>query len=159
MLSYAPKAGALCFGYFLWRKLMAKSKTQYGQPANYNVTPATRSDGQGSALEVDANGNLKTISAGTVSGVGSGVNTAAVTSVADTASSTTLIAANTAAKERIIQNDSSSILYVKFGTTASASDYTMKLSTDDVLTTAYTGRIDGIWSADSTGAAKITELS
>lgn len=44
---------------------MAKIKTQYGQPANYNVTPATRADGQGSALEVDANGNLKTVSGGT----------------------------------------------------------------------------------------------
>lgn len=94
-----------------------------------------------------------------VAGGGSPASTAAVTSVSDTASSTTLIAANTAAKERIIQNDSASILYVKFGTTASATDYTVKLLQDDVLTTQYIGRIDGIWSADSTGAAKITELS
>lgn len=44
---------------------MAKIKTQYGQPTNYNATPATRADGQGGAFEVDASGNLKTISGGT----------------------------------------------------------------------------------------------
>ncbi len=38
---------------------MVKTKTQYGQPLNYNVTPATRTDGQGSALEGDSLGNLK----------------------------------------------------------------------------------------------------
>lgn len=85
--------------------------------------------------------------------------TSAVTSVNDTATSTTLIAANTSARERIIQNDSTSTLYVKFGTTASATDYTTKLAQDDVLTTEYTGRIDGIWSSDASGAAKITELT
>lgn len=85
--------------------------------------------------------------------------TAAVTSVNDTATSTTLIAANTSAKERVIQNDSTSTLYVKFGTTASATDYTVKLATDDVMITQYRGRIDGIWSSDASGAAKITELT
>lgn len=84
---------------------------------------------------------------------------AVVTSVADTASSTTLVAARTERKELIIQNDSSSILYVKFGATATASDYTIKLAQDAVLVTEYTGRVDGIWSSDSTGAAKITELT
>jgi hypothetical protein len=85
--------------------------------------------------------------------------TAAVTSVADTASSTTLIAASASAKQRIIQNDSTSILYVKFGVTATATDYSVRLVQYDILVTEYSGRIDGIWSADSTGAAKVTELS
>jgi len=35
------------------------SKSRYGNPANYNTTPATRTDGDASALEVDVNGNLK----------------------------------------------------------------------------------------------------
>jgi hypothetical protein len=86
-------------------------------------------------------------------------STSTVTSVNDTATSVTLIVANTAAKERIIQNDSTSTLYVKFGTTASATDYSVKLYTDDVLVTGYKGRIDGIWSSDASGAAKITETS
>lgn len=84
---------------------------------------------------------------------------ATVTSVNDTASSTTLIAANANRKEVIIANDSGSTLYVKLGTTASATDYTVKLGTDDYFSTDYTGRIDGIWSADSTGAARISELT
>lgn len=85
---------------------------------------------------------------------------AAVTSVNDTATSTTLITSNAAARERVIQNDSTSILYIKHGTAASATDYTVKLGADDVWATQYTGRIDGIWSADTaSGAAKITEHS
>ena len=31
----------------------------YGQIANYNISPGTRADGQSSALEVTAKGNLK----------------------------------------------------------------------------------------------------
>lgn len=34
-------------------------QTSYAQPANYNISPATRSDGQSSAFEVDSKGNLK----------------------------------------------------------------------------------------------------
>jgi nucleoside-diphosphate-sugar epimerase len=97
--------------------------------------------------------------AASVAGAGSGFNTAAVTSVNDQATSTTLIAANTLAKERIIYNDSSSIMYIKFGITASATDYTAKLFPDDIIITKYTGRIDVVWSADSSGAAKVTELT
>lgn len=86
-------------------------------------------------------------------------NNATVTSVNDSATSQTLVDLGPNRRELIIQNDSSSTLYVKFGSTASATDYTVKLYTDDVLTTGYQGRVYGIWSADSTGAAKITELS
>lgn len=86
-------------------------------------------------------------------------STSTVTSVNDTAISTTLLALNASRKEVIITNDSSSTLYMKLGTTASATDYTVKLGTDDVFTTTYTGRIDGLWSSDSTGAARITELT
>lgn len=86
-------------------------------------------------------------------------STSAVTSVNDTATSTTLLSANTSRKEAIFANDSSSTLYIKLGTTASATDYTVKLGTDDIFTTGFTGRIDGIWSADSSGSCKITELS
>ncbi len=40
------------------------SQSKYGNPANYNVTPATRTDGDASALEVDVNGNLKVTGGG-----------------------------------------------------------------------------------------------
>ena len=38
---------------------MAVQLTQSGQPANYNLSPKTLSDGDPSALNVDATGNLK----------------------------------------------------------------------------------------------------
>lgn len=84
---------------------------------------------------------------------------AAVTSVSDTAVSTTLIAANTSRKKVRIYNNSSSTLYVKEGTTASATDFTVALYQDDYFETTYTGQIDGIWSSNSSGAALITEES
>lgn len=83
---------------------------------------------------------------------------AVVSSVDDSASSVTLLSANDNRAEAVIQNDSPSTIYIKFGTTATTTDYTTKLATDGVLITEYTGRIDAIWSANSTGAAKITEV-
>ncbi len=47
---------------------MAQSRMQNGQPANYNTTPATRTSGDSSALEVDSVGNLKTSAATTTAG-------------------------------------------------------------------------------------------
>lgn len=86
--------------------------------------------------------------------------TATVTSVADTATSTTLLAANAGRRGASIYNDSASDLYVKLGTTASTTSFTVKLAQDDYFEVPafYAGIIDGIWSADSTGAARITEL-
>ena len=60
----------------------------------------------------------------------------------------------------IIFNDSSQTLYVKFGTTASATSYTYKVRSQSTLeilygTIAFTGRIDGIWSS-ANGFAMIT---
>jgi len=45
---------------------MTVRQAKYGNPANYNTTPATRNDEDPSALEVDASGNLLT-SASTLS--------------------------------------------------------------------------------------------
>jgi hypothetical protein len=86
--------------------------------------------------------------------------TATVTSVADTASSTTLLASNASRLGASITNDSSARLYVKLGTTASATDYTVSLAQNDYYEVpfGYTGRIDGIWASDpNAGAARITE--
>ena len=82
-----------------------------------------------------------------------------VTSVSDSASSQTIVAFNGARRELLIANDSTSTLYLKFGSTASSTDYSFKLATDEILATEYQGKIDGIWSADTaSGAAKVTEL-
>jgi len=38
---------------------MSKNQASFGQPAHYNATPGTRTDGDESGLEVDATGNLR----------------------------------------------------------------------------------------------------
>lgn len=88
--------------------------------------------------------------------------TATTTQVADTASSTTLLASNANRLGASIQNDSSAVLYVKCGTTASTTDYSARLVQYGYyeVPANYTGRIDGIWATDpNDGAARITEFT
>jgi predicted NUDIX family NTP pyrophosphohydrolase len=88
-----------------------------------------------------------------------GVSSATLSNVAGNASSVQLLASNSARRMVTIHNDSTAILYVKFGTTASATSYTVKIPPDgfyEFPTPMYTGRVDGIWSA-ANGAARITE--
>jgi hypothetical protein len=63
----------------------------------------------------------------------------------------------------VIYNDSLVVMYVKFGTTASATSFTYYLAAGATLELPsspglYTGRIDGIL-ASSTGTARVTELT
>ena len=84
-----------------------------------------------------------------------------VTSVAGSASSVSLLAANTDRKGFIIYNDSTAILYIKLGATASTSSFTYRLTPNGIVTAeafGYTGVIDGIW-ASAAGNSRITELS
>lgn len=84
---------------------------------------------------------------------------ATVTSVSANAASVTLVAANTSRVALVIMNDSTVTLNVKYGTTASATDFTYKLQGGATLRESdYTGRVDGIWDS-ATGAARITELT
>lgn len=77
--------------------------------------------------------------------------------VASSASNVTLASANTSRKELTITNDSTAILYLKEGTTATSTDYKFKLYPDAVYrTNNYTGRVDGIW-ASANGSARVAE--
>ena len=106
------------------------------------------------AVLTDVNGNIIPFSPTSSA-------TSTVTSVADTAASVLLLAANTARVGASVQNDSTEILYLKLGTTASLADYTVKMVAGAYYEVpfGYTGRIDGIWAANSTGAALIDELT
>ena len=98
---------------------------------------------------VDLNGNL----------LGS-VATATLSNVPSSASNVTLIAANTSRKGLFIYNDSTAILYVKFGATASTSSFTFRLTPTglyEMQPPVYQGIVDGIW-ASAAGNARITEL-
>jgi hypothetical protein len=84
--------------------------------------------------------------------------TATTTPVASSASSTTLFAASWGDNARTIWNDSSQLLYVKFGTTASATSYTVQLVAGafyEFPQPLYAGRVDGIW-ASANGVARVT---
>ena len=90
--------------------------------------------------------------------------TATLSNVASSASSVTLLAANTGRLGVVIVNDSTAILYVKFGSTASTTSFTYQVAatmgTLDLtdVPVVYTGIITGIW-ATANGNARITELS
>jgi len=82
-----------------------------------------------------------------------------ITTVAASASAVSLLAANTDRKSARIVNDSTAVLYVALGETASATNYTAKLAADEAFNfDGYTGAVSGIW-ASATGNARITELS
>lgn len=82
--------------------------------------------------------------------------------VASSASNTTLIASNSARKGFTIHNDSTAILYVKFGAMASATSFHVKMAAGDYYESPagvnYTGIVDGIW-ASANGNARIGEFT
>lgn len=86
--------------------------------------------------------------------------TATLANVASSATSVTILAANTARKGAMIYNDSTQVLYLKFGATASATSFTVPLATNTYYEVpgGYTGIIDGIW-VSANGNARVTELT
>lgn len=86
---------------------------------------------------------------------------AALTNVASSATNVTLLASNASRRRAMIFNDSTKNLYVKFGTTASTTSFTILMQNQsyyEVPEPVYTGQIDGIWSA-ANGAARVTEIT
>lgn len=96
-----------------------------------------------------------------VGGSSSGSTTGTVTSVNDSASSATLLALNTLRRGASIYNDSTEILYVKCGATASLTSFTAKVGVGQLyeIPFGYTGIVDGIWANNAAGAARITEYT
>lgn len=86
--------------------------------------------------------------------------TATLTTQADQATNVTLKASNAARLSILIFNDSTAILYVKYGATATADDWNYRLQAGESLREdLYTGIIDGIWASDAAGKARITEFT
>lgn len=85
--------------------------------------------------------------------------TATAANVTGSASSVTLLAAAAARAGATFYNDSTAILYLKFGATASTTSFTAILQPNDYYELPgphiYSGVIDGIWSS-AAGACRVT---
>jgi len=86
--------------------------------------------------------------------------TATLSNVGASVTSVTLLAANVARIGATVYNDSTALLYVKFGTTASTSSFTVRVASQGYYEVpfGYTGRIDGIW-ASANGSARVSEMT
>lgn len=107
-------------------------------------------------IGTDSNGTVHVVQKGT---------TGTLTNVNTSTTSATLLAANNARIGAQITNEATTVLYIKFGTTASATSYTVTLAGASAapysyyeVPAGYTGRIDGIL-ASSTGTARVTEIT
>lgn len=114
---------------------------------------AISADGSATAIPADATDGLRVHE--------SRAATATLANVSGSASSVTLQASNTARRGLVIVNDSTVNLYVKFGSTASATSFTYKLppgATLELPVPIYTGIVTGIWDS-ATGSARMTEIT
>lgn len=84
---------------------------------------------------------------------------AILSNVASSASTTSILATRRGRVGACIYNDSTAILYVKLGTTASTSSYTVQVLAGGYYEVpyGYNGPIDGIW-ASANGNARVTEI-
>jgi hypothetical protein len=110
-------------------------------------------------VQVGIDGAAADVNVGNAMPIRTVASSSSVSAVSTSGTSATLASASAGRLRIIVVNDSSATLYVKYGTTASASDWTVKLAPDSTLDEdAYTGRIDAILST-GTGTARVTELS
>jgi hypothetical protein len=86
---------------------------------------------------------------------------AALSNVASSATSVTLKAANAGRRGLIIFNDSTQVLYAKYGASASATSFTVKIAAGgywEMPLPIFQGVVDGLW-ASADGNARVTEIS
>lgn len=115
------------------------------------ATSFTNANGDYSPTSVDTNGrNIVTMQAGT----------ATLSNTAGSASSVTVLAANTARQGAVFVNDSTAIAYMKFGSTASTTSFTYKMAADATVEVpfGYTGIVTALW-ASATGSMRATEIT
>lgn len=115
------------------------------------ATSFTSANGDYNPVATDAQGRIYVIQK---------APTATLSNVSSSATNVTILAANTGRIGAQFYNDSTTVLYLKFGTTASATSFTVPLAaaTYYELPGGYTGNIDGIW-ASANGTCRVTELT
>ena len=89
-------------------------------------------------------------------------STSSITSVSSSTSSVSLLVSNSSRKAAYFFNESTSVVYLKLGTTASSTSYTLQMLPNSFATIdewpVYTGAVDAIW-VTASGAMRITELT
>lgn len=84
--------------------------------------------------------------------------TATLANVASSATNVTIFSAVASVNGRTIFNDSTSVLYIKYGATASVTSYTVQLAAGayyEFPQPVYAGQVDGIWTS-ANGNARVT---
>jgi hypothetical protein len=153
VLSIVPGTGATNAG---------KAEDAAHTTGDTGVCLAVRQDALASSVDTDADyGFLKFDALGAVWVRERHAATGTVTSVNDAATSATCLAANVARNLATLFNDSTVNAYVKFGTTASATDFTTVIPAQGLyeVPKQYSGRIDCIWASDASGAMRVTEVT
>jgi len=87
---------------------------------------------------------------------------ATLSSVASQDTNISLLAANVNRIGLLVFNDDTGTLYLKYGTTASTSSYTVQIPGGgywEMPLPAYVGAIDGIWVTSGSGSVRMTELT
>ena len=113
-------------------------------------------------VKVAAGGYLQVT--GTVTPSQISLNTSVITNTAATISAVTMSAANVSRKQWSLYNGSDGSVYVKLGTGALTSSYTLIVAPGGyyelpATNGIYTGVITAIWGVTSIGSASITEIS
>ena len=94
--------------------------------------------------------------------VTSSTDDATVTAVASSASAVTLFAATGPVSQRIVYNDSTAVLYLKYGSGAATNSYTTQVASQALYElpgqSPFPGLVTGIW-ASANGSAYCTEVS
>lgn len=129
------------------------------------VTDGTLGTGQAQLIKIidgTINGTTKMIveSDGAVDVVQIGKTSATLSNVSSSASNVNLLASNAAARARTCYNDSTANLYLKWGSTASTTSFTVLIPPSgyyEFPQPLYKGAVDGIWSA-ANGSARLTEM-
>jgi len=125
----------------------AQSGTWTVQPGNTANTTAWKVDGSAVTQPVSIAAEF--------------ASTASITSLASAATSAQFLASNAARKGLSLVNTDANAALVKFGTTASATSYTVRMVQNayyELPKPIYTGRIDVIWEADGAGSLIGTEM-
>lgn len=108
-------------------------------------------------LSVDLAGNLRVTGFVTTNKAAS----SAVTSVAQATSNTVILSSNATRVFASIYNNSGQKMFIKLGTTASNSSYSIQLMPNSYweVPNDWTGEIDAVWSGAGGGNALVTELT